>query len=163
MVAISLAAAGLMAQRMRLASLMSSQLLLGIPQQEVRYLRGEPKRISADGRHWLYVEGPGALGVIRFDAGGAVDAVSCLQIEPAATGCPNPPPMGVALGSTEDWVINRFGPSSDQRYLSDGKLIYFAELGLVLRMREFRVVGITKVPRSGRLDLLPRLAWAMLP
>lgn len=161
MVLLSVAAVGFSAHRMRLASLMAGQLMLGAPPEEVRYLRGEPMRKSADGRHWFYAEGPGAQGVIRFDASGRTDAISCIKVESVAAGCPAP--MGVTLDTTEDQLVNRLGPANDERYIEGGKQMYYADLGLMFTMREFRVVGITKVARTGRLGFLPRLAWNLLP
>ena len=161
MVLITLGAVIYSGHQMRLASLMFGPLMLGSPPDEVRYLRGEPTRISADGKHWFYPEGPGTQGVIRFGADGRVDAMSCIQIEAVAAGCPAP--MGVSLGTSEDQLVNRLGPANDERYIEGGKLMYYAELGLMFTMREFRVTGVTKVQRTGRLAFLPRLIWNMLP
>ncbi len=161
MVLVAVSAMAYSAHQMRLASLMFGPLMLGVPPEEVRYLRGAPARISADGKHWLYPEGPGAQGVIRFGADGRVDAMSCMQIEVVAAGCPAP--MGVSLGTTEDHLVNRLGPANDQRYIEGGKQMYYADLGLMFTMQEFRVAGITKVERTGRLSFLPRLVWNMLP
>jgi hypothetical protein len=161
MVLLTLAATAYSVHRMRLASLMNGGLMLGGAAEEVRYLRGEPLRKSAMGKHWFYQEGPGATSVVRFGADGRVDAISCVQMEAVAGGCPEP--MGIVLGTTEDRLINRLGPASDERFVEGGKQIYFAELGLMFTMREFRVAGITKVRRSGTLDFLPRLAWNLLP
>jgi hypothetical protein len=161
MVVLTVAAVGFSAHRMRLASLMSGSLMLGAPAEEVRYLRGEPTARSADGRHWFYTEGAGAVGVVRFDTSGRTDAISCLKVEAVAAGCPAL--MGVTLDTTEDQLVNRLGPANDQRYIDGGKQMYYAELGLMFTMREFRVVGITKVERSGRLGFLSRLAWNLLP
>ncbi len=161
MTVLAIAASVFSAHQMRLASLMFGPLMLGMPREEVRYLRGEPSRISGQGRYWSYPEGAGGLTVIRFADNGLVDTMSCVQLETVGTGCPAP--MGVGLGTTEDRLVNRLGPANDERYIEGGKLMYYAELGLMFTMREFRVTGITKVPRSGNLAFLPRLGWNILP
>lgn len=161
MTVLAIAATVFSAHQMRLASLMFGPLMLGVPREEVRYLRGEPSHVSAEGKYWLYPEGAGGRTVIHFGDDGLVDTMSCVQLEPAATGCPTP--MGVGLGTTEDRLVNRLGPANDERYIEGGKLMYYAEFGLMFTMREFRVTGITKVERSGRLAFLPRLVWNILP
>jgi hypothetical protein len=161
MVALSLAAMAFSAHRMRLASLMAGPLQIGVPVQEVRYLRGEPQTISPDGKVWTYPEGPAAQGTVRFGADGQVEEISCIQVESVAAGCSEP--MGVALGTSEDWLVNRLGPATSERYQAGGKQMVFADLGLIFEMREFKVVGIRKIRRSGKLSFLPRLAWNMLP
>lgn len=161
MAVLGLFAAVYSAHQMRLASLMFGPLLLGAPREEVRYLRGEPSRITRDGSYWIYPEGAGTQSVIQFGDDGLIRAITCLQLEVASTGCPAP--MGVGIGTTEDRLINRLGPANDERYIEGGKQMYYAELGLMFTMREFRVTAITKVPRSGRLAFLPRLLWNILP
>lgn len=149
------------AHQMRLASQLSGVLFAGATSEEVLYLRGTPANQSSDQTIWTYAEGAGAQSVLRFAADNTLNSITCRGSSDAPEGCPDV--MGVVLGTPEDQLINRLGPPGSSRFIPNGKVISYGDLGVAFIMREYRVQSITKVRRSGRFAYLPRVLWHLLP
>lgn len=161
MTLLLLATAFYTAYRFRLASLMMGALMIDSPREEVIYLRGQPAARLDNDMRWQYNEGDDLKTTVQFNAAGRTERISCSGPGAGSVGCPDV--LGIGLGTNEDTLLNRLGPPSRQNYIPGGKLMYYADLGVTFTMMEYRVTGITKVQRSGKLDFLPRVAWYLLP
>jgi hypothetical protein len=149
-----------MAYGLHLGANMAGLLLIGLNKQEVTYIRGNPAGQGDGGQTWFYTEGAGAQGVVRFGPDGRTRTISCMQRGQVALGCSSV--LGVGMGDGEDRLRNRLGSPTQERYVKGGKLMVYADMGLVFTMQEFRVTGITKYAAGG-LGYLVRVPWAMLP
>lgn len=148
--------------QLRLSSIMAGALMIGIPAEQVVYLRGKPLGTTDGGATWIYNDGAGAKGVVRFGPDGLTRTISCTRAgDDVAFGCPTV--MGVALGEDEDQLRNRLGPPTAERFIAGGKLMAYADMGLVFRMEEYRVTGVTKYQRSSKVDYLLRAPWFLMP
>ncbi len=161
MVALALIVLAFAAYNMRFAAVVYGFLMPGMPVDEVRYLRGAPESISADGLVWTYAEGSSAKSKLRFDGADRLVSIACSSTSSDRLGCPDV--AGLNLGTSEDWLINRLGPPTSYRYIPDGKIMVYSDMGLAFNMRQYRVDGIAKFRKSGSADYLPRIFWHMLP
>ncbi len=155
------AAGAIVSANMWTAANMAGVLMAGMPEHEVRYLRGEPKSRSADGLAWTYTEGDSAESVVQFGTDRRIVTINCKPTISAALGCPES--FGVTIGTSEDWLINRLGPPSRSSYIPNGKLLIYDDLGLVYTMREYRVAAITKQARGNNVGLIGRVLWNLMP
>lgn len=160
-VSASLLVGAYTAHQMRLASHLFGTLYAGATSEEVLYLRGSPAIRSEDQTLWTYSEGAGAHSVLRFSADNTLKSITCTGSADAPESCPDV--MGVVLGTPEDRLINRLGPPDSSRFVPNGKVISYGDLGVAFSMREYRVQSITKVRRGGRFAYLPRVLWHLLP
>lgn len=149
------------AHQLRLSSIMAGPLLIGMPEEQVIYMRGNPRGKTDGGATWFYTDGAGAKGVVRFGTDGVVRTISCMREGDVAFGCPSI--MGVALGDNEDRLRNRLGPPTSERFIKGGKLMAYGDMGLVFRMEEYRITGVTKYQRSSKISYLLRAPWFLLP
>lgn len=147
--------------RFRIASLMMGPLMIDAPREEVIYLRGQPASRLDNDMRWQYNEGGDLKTTVQFNAAGRTETISCSGPGVGSVGCPDV--LGIGLGTDEDTLLNRLGPPTRQNYIPGGKLMFYADLGVTFTMMEYRVTGITKVQRSGKLNFLPRVAWYLLP
>lgn len=145
------------AYRFRVASLMMGPLMIDSPREEVVYLRGQPAARLDNDMRWQYDEGDDLKTTVQFNAAGRTESISCSGPGAGSVGCPDV--LGIGLGTDEDTMLNRLGPPTRQSYIPGGKLMFYADLGVTFTMMEYRVTGVTKVRRSGKLDFLPRVAW----
>lgn len=146
---------------LRKGAMVAGWLMVGQTPEEVIYLRGEPERRTEGGKTWHYAEPGGARGVVRFGPDGRTRTISCMQDDTAAIGCSKV--LGLGMGDSEDWLLNRLGPPTSERYVNGGKLLAYADLGVVYTMREFRVTGVTKYRQSSDFGYWPRALWTTLP
>lgn len=163
MVVLTALVAAYTAHQLRLSSIMAGALLMGMPQEQVVYMRGNPRGRTDGGQTWLYTDGAGAKGVVRFGPDGLTRTITCTRdgTGEVAFGCPSI--MGVALGDNEDRLRNRLGPPTSERFVKGGKLMAYADMGLVFRMEEYRITGVTKYQRSSKVEYLLRAPWFLLP
>lgn len=149
------------AHQLRLASIMAGPLLVGMPEEQVIYMRGNPRGKTDGGATWIYSDGAGAKGVVRYGSDGLTRTISCMRDGDVAFGCFTA--MGVVMGDNEDRLRNRLGPPTAERFIKGGKLMAYADLGLVYRMEEYRITGVTKYQRNSKVAYLLRAPWFLLP
>ena len=76
-------------------------------------------------------------------------------------GCPAV--LGLELGTDQDRLVDRLGPPTSERYIPNGKILFYSDMGIHFTMREYRITGITKTGRTSRFAYLVRLPWLLLP
>lgn len=161
-VVIALLAALVVAgQQLRLASLMFGPLTVGMPEQEVLYLRGQPDRRDASGNVWTYDDGLEARTLVSFGPNRNVQSITCASVTGGTIGCPAV--LGLELGADQDQLVDRLGRPTSERYIPNGKILAYSDIGLHFTMRQYRITGVTKTSRTTRVAYLGRLPWIVLP
>ena len=142
----------------RQASIMVGGLMVGMSQQETRYLMGPPERIEADGRVWRYSPAGSDLSMV-FDGGAT--RISCTDSRLEIFGCADV--LGVGIGASEDDVQWTLGPPTHMMYSGNDKVMRYDDLGLSFTLRRYHVAAIDHFQRSSRYSYMPRAFRVMVP
>lgn len=134
----------------------------GMSTAEVLYINGQPtsKTRDADRERWIYRSGS-QLMTVDFVPDGPVRNVLCTSQAGSAADCPLA--HRVALGMTEDEVWYLLGKPPVQKLDGPSKIIAYPDLGLTLRLEQFRVASIARQPEKSRFAIIPHLIRILVP
>lgn len=134
--------------------------MLGMTKADARYQFGAPQGSDPGASNWNYLSAGSRIS-LGFGADGRLAQVTCFQEESYEGPCPQS--LGVGIGSAEGDLTRLLGPAAAVRYDREDKIIRYPALGLVVRLRKLRVVGIQHSAASGTAGLAKVALWRMLP
>ena len=151
---------GLILRDVRNASRVFGPYALGMPQADVRYRFGQPAGTGLGSGVWSYVNAGSRIS-LRFGSDGRLTNLTCFQERVYEGPCPNE--LGVGIGTTESELTRLLGPADTERYDREDKIVRYHGLGLMLRMRQLRVVEVRRSPAASTSGMLKIALWRMLP
>jgi len=144
----------------RMASIYYNSVVVGMPEQDVRYVLGPPTAVGEGRRFYRYDEGNRTL-VTRFSGHNTVTSVTCTADLRYASRCE--PILDIPLGTTEDAIMLKIGAPSRNTYSGNDKIMHYDGLGVSLRMRKFRLAAIELHEGGSFIGYLPLAIWRMIP
>jgi len=144
----------------RLASRHYSSVAIGMPEKELRYLRGAPASIEEGGRLYRY-EADGRIFTGRLSDRGVLTAIGCTASARYGSGCEKV--FGIGIGGSEGQILRRLGTPSRISYRGDDKVMHYDGMGLSFFLRRLRVYAIELHQGGSLAGYLPHALWRMIP
>ena len=126
------------------------------------YAMGKPtSKYSHHGRErWIYHNGSQVMA-LDFAGGGDLLNVLCTSSVMAPSDCPRA--HGARLGMTEDQVWFELGRPGVEIFDGTNKVIAWPEIGLTVRLEQFRVSAIAVQPRRAFFGAIPTTLYKLIP
>lgn len=139
-----------------------SGLAGGMSTAEVRYAMGDAiqTRTSAGRERWLYHSGSQRLAV-DFGGDGRIANVLCTSTSQSPGDCLSA--HRVSLGMTEDEIWYRLGRPAVEQLDGTNKIIAYPQLGLTLRLAQYKVSAIASQPHGDVFGAVPAALRMLMP
>lgn len=109
--------------------------------------------------YWRYAASGSGQTDISYGDGGGATRITCGMPDPVAAACPSL--FGIRIGDTEDDAVYTLGMPSREIYQAAAKTIVYPELGMALKLEQFRVTEIIMTEASGASWPLRYLRWTL--
>lgn len=159
MAGAAVAFAGTVFYRTHIDTAINGAFGAGMTRNDVRYVLGNPTELVDGGRRWLYRDDNRTV-TVNYN-GDLLDSTTCTSRNLSPTDCV--PTHRIVLGMSEDQVWNLLGEPTRERIDGLDKFLEYRDIGLLLRLTQFRVSAITMRPRSSPISVVPRAIRIMFP